>query len=91
MITAQLFENMLAAGAISPSGANFFIIKQQFPAYLEEMIQARLEPLELEIYKAGFIAFVVRPNGRLIWKITPKGLLLGRAIDAILERNKHAN
>lgn len=85
MISERLFETMLAAGAITAAGTNFYIIKQQFPNYLEEIVTARLQPLEMELYLAGFVAFVVLPNGRLRWKITPRGLLLGKAIDAILK------
>jgi len=51
---------------------NFKIIQEQFPRWMQEMVLESLGELDREIYQLGYIAYVVQPDGSLLWKPTRK-------------------
>lgn len=81
MISDDMIIKMIEDGALvlngesydSPFVINYWIVKKEYPQYLEFLIEQNLNTIEISFWREGFINFIVRNDGLLEWYITPKG------------------
>jgi len=82
MITAETLAAMRVAGGLKVKyfdsegnlhlAVNYKVISEQFPSFFDEMLQETVDPIDYEFYKAGYMTYLITPEGDLSWKSTPK-------------------
>jgi len=76
VIPLGTLQEMFKRGAIYEENSvhivDYYIVKQEFPAYLEELALQPLSDFEKQMYYEGYVAYIVRDDGLLEWKPTGK-------------------
>lgn len=80
MISIDIFKAMRATGALKVDSfdleqnlilqVNYKVVETAFPRFMEDIVEFNLSPVDLELYQAGYIAYIVMDDGMLQWKPT---------------------